>query len=94
MLNFMKIRPVEAELFQVGGRTDRETGMTKSTVAFRNFENAPKMVPLITAATGLNKPIQRACYFGSSSRCAHSYTNIFVNRIITGVEEQHDRGGV
>ena len=34
----MKIRPVAAELFHAGGRTD----MTKLTVAFRNFANAPK----------------------------------------------------
>jgi len=34
----MKIRPVGAELFHVDGRTD----MTKLTVAFRNFANAPK----------------------------------------------------
>ena len=36
--NYMKIRPVGAELFHAGGRTD----MTKLTVAFRNFANAPK----------------------------------------------------
>jgi hypothetical protein len=34
----MKIRPVGAELFHAYRRTD----MTKLTVAFRNFENAPK----------------------------------------------------
>ena len=34
----MKIRPVGAELFLVVGRTD----MTKPTVAFSNFANAPK----------------------------------------------------
>jgi hypothetical protein len=34
----MKIRPLGAELFYVGGRTD----MTKLIVAFRNFANAPK----------------------------------------------------
>jgi len=34
----MKIRSVEVELFHVDGRTD----MTKLTVAFRNFANAPK----------------------------------------------------
>ena len=36
--NFMKIRPVGAELF----RSDGQTGMTKLIVAFRNFANAPK----------------------------------------------------
>jgi hypothetical protein len=36
--NLMKIHPVEAELFHADGRRD----MTKLTVAFRNFANAPK----------------------------------------------------
>ena len=36
--NFMKIRPVGAELFHA----DRQTDMTKLIVAFRNFANAPK----------------------------------------------------
>ena len=34
----MKIRPVEAELFNAVGRTD----MTKLIVAFHSFVNAPK----------------------------------------------------
>jgi hypothetical protein len=34
----MKIRPAGAELFH----TDRRTDMTKVTVAFCNFANAPK----------------------------------------------------
>ena len=34
----MKIQPVGAELFH----TERQTGMTKLIVAFRNFTNAPK----------------------------------------------------
>ena len=32
------MRPVEAELFHAHGRT----AMTKPTIAFRNFSNAPK----------------------------------------------------
>jgi len=36
--NFMKIRPVGAELFHAGGRTD----MTKLIFGFRSFANAPK----------------------------------------------------
>ena len=48
--NFMKIIPVGAELFHANGRTDgrtdrqadRRTNMTKLTVAFGNFANAPK----------------------------------------------------
>jgi hypothetical protein len=38
--NFMKIRPVGAELFRVDGRTERRTDMTKLIVAFRNYANA------------------------------------------------------
>jgi len=33
----MKIRPLGAELFHVGGRTDRRTDMTKLIVALSNF---------------------------------------------------------
>jgi hypothetical protein len=40
--NFMKIRPVGAELFQAEGQTDGQTVMTKPLVSFRNFTNAPK----------------------------------------------------
>jgi hypothetical protein len=36
--NFMKSRPVGAELFHTDGRTD----MAKLIVAFRNFVNAPE----------------------------------------------------
>ena len=36
----MKIRAVGAE-FHVGGRTDRQTRITKLVFAFRNFANAP-----------------------------------------------------
>ena len=38
--NYMKIRPVGAELFHTDGRTD----MTKLIVAFRNFTNEPKRI--------------------------------------------------
>jgi hypothetical protein len=39
--NFMKIRPVGAELFHADGRTDSQTNMTKLTVTFRNFASSP-----------------------------------------------------
>ena len=50
--DFMKMRPMGAELFhadrQMDGRTDRQTDrqtdMTKLIVTFRNFVNAPKKV--------------------------------------------------
>ena len=38
----MKMCPVGTELFHADGRTDGETDMTKLTVAFRSFTNAPK----------------------------------------------------
>jgi len=37
---------VAAELFHAGGWTDGRTDMTKSIVAFRDFANAPKSIPL------------------------------------------------
>jgi len=40
--NFMKDRPLAAELFYADGRTDEQRDMTKLIVAFRNFENVPK----------------------------------------------------
>jgi hypothetical protein len=33
--------PVGTEVFHAGGRTDLQTDMTKLTVAFRNYANAP-----------------------------------------------------
>ena len=36
--NFVKIRPVVSHLFHADGQRD----MTRPTVAFRNFANAPK----------------------------------------------------
>jgi hypothetical protein len=38
----MKTRPVRAELFHAARQTDGQTYITKLTVAFRNFANAPK----------------------------------------------------
>jgi hypothetical protein len=38
----MKIRQKGAELLHADGQTDRQTDMTKLTVAFLNFANAPK----------------------------------------------------
>jgi len=49
--NFMKIRPVGAKVFQADG----QAGMTKPTVAFRDFVNAPK-----------NSTIQLRCSLGNS----------------------------
>jgi hypothetical protein len=41
--NFMKIRPVGAELFHAtDGRTNGRTDVKKLIVAFSNFANAPK----------------------------------------------------
>jgi hypothetical protein len=40
--NFLKIRPMGAELFHADGRTDGHTDMTKPIVAIRNFATAPK----------------------------------------------------
>jgi len=40
--NFIKIRLAVVELSLADGRTNARTDMTKPTVAFRNFANAPK----------------------------------------------------
>jgi len=40
--NYIKICPVEAELFHADRRTDGLTGMMKLIVASRNFMNVPK----------------------------------------------------
>jgi len=45
MQNFMKIRPVGAELFHA----DRQTDITKQIVAFRYLANAPKNNSVIAA---------------------------------------------
>ena len=42
--SFMKIRPVGAELFHA----DRRTDMTKLTITFRNFANAPTSDGLVS----------------------------------------------
>jgi len=53
----MKIRPVGAELFYADGQTDKQTGMTKLIVAFRNFANAPKShFPVDNLEDGLIRP--------------------------------------
>ena len=39
--NVVKIRPVRAELFIVGGRSHRRTDMMNVKVTFRSFANAP-----------------------------------------------------
>jgi len=44
-LNFMKIRPVGADLICAGGRAGGQTDMTKLIVSFRSFANAPEKTP-------------------------------------------------
>ena len=41
ILNFMKICPLGAELFDADGRADRQTDIRKLIFTFRNFANAP-----------------------------------------------------
>jgi hypothetical protein len=42
MSNFMKIRPVGAELFLADKQTDRQADMAKLIIASCKFSNAPK----------------------------------------------------
>jgi len=63
--NFMKIRPVRAELFYADRQTDRHD---KAIVAFRNFRKAPK--------NALNTQIVRAL----RSPCAQTFPSIMKTR--------------
>jgi len=49
--NFMKIRPVGAELFHADKRTDGHRDMTKLIITFLNFTNALKITPYSTEHT-------------------------------------------
>jgi hypothetical protein len=42
--NFMKIRPVIADMFHAEGQTEGQTDMKKLIVTFRNFADAPKLL--------------------------------------------------
>ena len=69
--NFMKIRPMEAELFhgdgRAGGRAGGRTDMTYLVVAFRNFANSPKNQS-VNAVQGNNR------YFFSDPHKTHKST--------------------
>jgi len=40
--NFLKTCPVDADMFQPDGRTDRQTDMIMLIATFRNFATSPK----------------------------------------------------
>jgi hypothetical protein len=73
--NFMKIRPVGAELFLAGGRadgrTDGRTSMTKLIVAFRNFAKAPENTRVHFDKKRINlqywKQLVESCVFSPST---------------------------
>jgi hypothetical protein len=56
--NFIKIRQVGAELFHADGQMD----MTKLTVAFRNFANAPKNC-INLRCTLTSQFLHKICYY-------------------------------
>jgi hypothetical protein len=56
----MKIRPVGAELFHAGGRTD----MTKLIVGLRNIANAPRYCHLLLDLSTFVSPLR--LYTGST----------------------------
>lgn len=47
--NFMKINPVEAELFHSDGCTDGQSEMANLIVAFLNCANAPKIISAVNS---------------------------------------------
>jgi hypothetical protein len=62
--SFIEIRPVEAELFHAGGRTD----MTMLIITFRNFANASKYVSTPRSEFSIT-PIPGRC--STQTRTAH-----------------------
>jgi hypothetical protein len=65
--NFMKIRPVGAELFHADGRTD----MTKLIVAFRSFADAPKVdiyIQHIAHKTSVHTSLWKTPSFGKTNK--------------------------
>jgi hypothetical protein len=64
-LHFVTNRPVEADLFHADRRSERQTDMTKLTVAFRNFANTPKNETLVRNLRLLDYFLRRglSCFF-------------------------------
>jgi hypothetical protein len=88
--SFMKIRPVGAELFHVGGRTV----MTKLIVAFHNSANAPSnnqrgnvfFHRIKVIRTTLNKPIniiQPPCNWQCTGKTYCNLLHWYINVITT-----------
>jgi len=67
---FMKLPPVEAELYYADRRKDGRTDMTQLIVAFRNFVNAPKNDG---STVGIKITLYLAQSHSSSSRSILSY---------------------
>jgi len=65
--NFMKIRPVGAELFHAGGRTDSRADMTKLIVTFRNFAHAPDKLNLMSTWIRHPTACDRLCILTSTA---------------------------
>jgi hypothetical protein len=78
--NFMKIRPVVAQLFREGGQTDGRTDITKLEVAFRNFPNTSTQ--LRDTVHYSRQPYVRQCLvFGSHFEVPVSVNICFERRI-------------
>ena len=78
----MKIRPVGAELFRAGERTDGHTDMTELKVAFRNSADAPKIRERnrSLSITLLLLDIRCSCNYGASK---NPYINSRSNVILS-----------
>ena len=66
---FMKLSPVEAEMFHADRRKDGQTDMTQLIVAYRNFLNAPKMISVGHSSITRIKIIFYLAQLHSSSSC-------------------------
>ena len=69
--NFLKIRPVGADLLHADGQTDGREDMTKLTVAFRTFSKAPKTSMRCVntlAGNSVYANVRRTDFFGFHTR--------------------------
>ena len=74
----MKIHAVGAELFHANGQKKRQADMTKLTVAFRNFANAPNewvLSPLTLTTHLLSVHLKLRLHFTSTLSKRHFSRN-------------------
>jgi hypothetical protein len=72
MSNFIKIRPVEAELFHADGQTDRRTGVTKLIVSSRKSAKSVATVLIGIFGYRMAVSLTRPFVFAGSVLCIYA----------------------